>query len=68
MKEPPTITNDDQLIETAERIQKRINKDRRLLSTMRDATGDKLHFLILIDTHLAEAQTMLRNFTGKDVK
>ena len=35
---------------------------------MRDATGDKLHFLILIDTHLAEAQTMLRNFTGKDMK
>lgn len=65
---PSTIKNDRQLIKTAKRIQKRINDDRRLLSTMRDATGDKLHFLILIDTHLAEAQTMLRNFTGKDMK
>ena len=63
----PAIETDRQLVHAAERLQKRINNDRRLLAMMRKRTSD-IAFLITLDTHLAQAQTMLRNFTGKDVK
>ena len=67
MKKPPTITNDDQAIKAFNRLYKRVSNDRRLLGAIGRATG-RLSFLEEIDSHLTQAQTMLRNFTGKDVK